>query len=636
MRMKRLGFAVIVTIIALVALALHARYYFPFIADDALISLRYAQRLAAGQGLTWNNGEWVEGYSNLLWVLCAAALKWLGVDLITAVRALGVVSTISAIAAIVYAHLPRTVLNATLLVIALLFLVLSAPIAVWSIGGMEQPVVAGLLAWAVVLCDRVLGKSARGIAALLLPGCLLALLSITRLDGVIFTWALIVALFLIEGLSVKSLIRAIALGFLPLIFVAGQLVLRLAYYGEWVPNTALVKFVPSSTHSVGGFAYLRDGAIAISPLIIAACVSAVISLKRNFRRSSTILILCPLVVWAAYVVLIGGDIFPAWRHFVPLIVLLAMLTATGAQWVGQFATRFAQLSVVIASLGLLLIFTTLQFRDSENFRAKSERWEWDGQVIGTLLKKAFGAQQPLMAIDPAGCLPYWSELPSLDMLGLNDYYLPRHPPSDLGQGPIGHELGDGKYVLDRHPDLVIFLLPTGNDRGYFLSGRQMQQEPRFHRDYTLVWFEGREPYAIRSRIWVRKESERIGIKRDGDRIHVPGFLLNGNPGTITYLDSSGSLVVPATKSTPARVTGLTVAPGRWRVEVDSSSAALEMRVRDEKMDATATHPMQNGAFLDLSQRTTDTTLVIDLAPVSDGAVEIRSITLLRESQSPKE
>ena len=83
---------IVATGVPLLVLAAHAYQYLPFIADDALISLRYSERLTDGQGLTWNDGERVEGYSNLLWVLLCAALGWLGLDMITAVRALGLAS----------------------------------------------------------------------------------------------------------------------------------------------------------------------------------------------------------------------------------------------------------------------------------------------------------------------------------------------------------------------------------------------------------------------------------------------------------------------------------------------------------------------------------------------------------------
>ena len=45
-----------------------------FLTDDAFISFRYARNLLEGNGLVFNPGERVEGYSNFLWVLELAAL----------------------------------------------------------------------------------------------------------------------------------------------------------------------------------------------------------------------------------------------------------------------------------------------------------------------------------------------------------------------------------------------------------------------------------------------------------------------------------------------------------------------------------------------------------------------------------
>ena len=46
------------------------RYW--WLADDAMISMRYGRNLAEGLGLVWNAGEKVEGYTNLLWTLFMA------------------------------------------------------------------------------------------------------------------------------------------------------------------------------------------------------------------------------------------------------------------------------------------------------------------------------------------------------------------------------------------------------------------------------------------------------------------------------------------------------------------------------------------------------------------------------------
>ena len=46
------------------------RYWVLF--DDGMISMRYALNLVNGLGLTWNQGEFVEGFTNPLWTLLMA------------------------------------------------------------------------------------------------------------------------------------------------------------------------------------------------------------------------------------------------------------------------------------------------------------------------------------------------------------------------------------------------------------------------------------------------------------------------------------------------------------------------------------------------------------------------------------
>ena len=99
---RALPFGIAVAL-ALVAIA---RDSWPWIADDAFISLRYAENLLAGHGLCWNPGERVEGYSNLSWVLSSAVLMALGVDPITAVRALALASSAATLLLLAFGRLP--------------------------------------------------------------------------------------------------------------------------------------------------------------------------------------------------------------------------------------------------------------------------------------------------------------------------------------------------------------------------------------------------------------------------------------------------------------------------------------------------------------------------------------------------
>src|SRR5262245_49032609 len=56
-----------VMLAAVVAFGVYRAAEAAWLADDAFISFRYARNWAEGQGLVWNPGERVEGYTNFLW-----------------------------------------------------------------------------------------------------------------------------------------------------------------------------------------------------------------------------------------------------------------------------------------------------------------------------------------------------------------------------------------------------------------------------------------------------------------------------------------------------------------------------------------------------------------------------------------
>ncbi len=140
-----------VPVLAAVPLLLwNAAYVMPYMPDDSLITARYAERLIEGKGLTWTDGERVEGYSNLLWTLAIAALGALGVDILDAARVLGVIGMTAVLVAIAFAYRPRSLAQLLTPTIAALLFAGAGPSGVWAIGGLEQPLVAALLAWALV------------------------------------------------------------------------------------------------------------------------------------------------------------------------------------------------------------------------------------------------------------------------------------------------------------------------------------------------------------------------------------------------------------------------------------------------------------------------------------------------------
>ncbi len=544
--------------VPLTALALHAAHYLPFIADDALISLRYADRLLAGHGLTWTAGEPVEGYSNLLWLLACAALGTIGIDLIDAARILGLAGMGGAITAVAWAfRSPAATLGGGL------FLALSGPIAVWAIGGLEQPFVAAGLAWTLALLARAGPAPWPRVA--LTAGLPLAAVCLTRPDAPLFTVIFAGCLVAMGGFRGRTWKTGVAFGLPSAVAVAGQLAFRLAYYGEWVPNTALLKAAHSRLDE--GLTWMGDGLLTLIPLLVCAGLGLHAALRRPEHRPVVVPALTGAVAWGLYVASVGGDIFPAWRHLVPLITLLAFPAAVGFLSLFESLQRGQRLAVGALSALVLAGFARGQLADEQNQRGLAERWEWDGLVIGHLLRDAFGDRDPYLAVTAAGCVPYFSGLRALDMQGLNDKHIARQPP--VARAMIAHDHGDGAYVLEKKPDLMIF----GGARGgppKFVSGSQLRTLPAFRTGYRMVRFEGHTPHKAISEPWIRLDG-KLGIEVRPDQITVPGYLFEGAVGV-----PSGGRGLKARLAKGARAAGPTLAvpAGQWRVALDPPDAPV--------------------------------------------------------------
>jgi len=564
--------------IPLIALFAHLLHYTPFIADDALISHRYAQRLLAGEGLTWTAGAPVEGYSNLLWVLLHAGLGLVGVDLILASRILGFACAALIIWSLIQLHPPPpsptnpTGQTAPSLAILAGGLSLAAcgPIAVWTIGGLEQPLVAALVAWALVRTRPLLDGETLDVNLSIRAGLPLGLLCLTRPDSPLIAAMFGLAVLLVGGVRQRAAWRsALALGVWPLVWTLAQLGFRLVYYGDWVPNTAHLKARWTRARFGEGIDYVLDGLESVIPLILLASLAIVAAVHGHRRGRVVVLVLIPLA-WLSYVASIGGDIFPAYRHLVVALLCLALLAAEGVAWAaaGLSPRRALAWGLVLAGLDYGLV--EMQRSEGANQRAIRERWEWDGEVMGPVFRDSFGERDPLMAVTAAGSLPYFSGLRALDMQGINDRHIARQP---AARGMIGHDHGDGAYVLDQQPDFMVFGQVIGG-RPKFVSGRQLRDDPRFERDYWLVHFEGFDPRRAESNAWVRLDG-KLGLVVGDDRIEIPPYLLEGSAGQqVGGAHMGARLPVGEAASSPP----ITIEPGRWAIELEPAGPPIELRV----------------------------------------------------------
>src|SRR5262249_21657932 len=141
---------------ALAAVMADALRYRGYLIDDTFISLRYARNWLAGNGLVFNAGERVEGYTNFLFVVLAAAALRLGLDPIRATKAVSLAAAALTIActAPIERRGPALWTRPRFLTAAVLLLLPLQAVAYWAIASFETMLFTALVTAAVACLMR--------------------------------------------------------------------------------------------------------------------------------------------------------------------------------------------------------------------------------------------------------------------------------------------------------------------------------------------------------------------------------------------------------------------------------------------------------------------------------------------------
>jgi hypothetical protein len=95
-----------------------------------------------------------------------------------------------------------------------------------------------------------------------------------------------------------------------------------------------------------------------------------------------------------------------------------------------------------------------------------------------------------VALNPAGIIPYYSQLPTIDMLGLNNVYIAHAGKRDYSLW-YAHQAGDGAYVLSQKPNIIIFTgLTLSAEPGDFISDQEIWASQDFKANYKLTEWSG--------------------------------------------------------------------------------------------------------------------------------------------------
>jgi arabinofuranosyltransferase len=466
------------------------------IADDAYITLTYARNLASGEGLVWAGGVKVEGYTDFLWVLIGAAAFKLDVDPVVMYRIVGISAGAGLLAA-VWAWNERYSVAEPWARLAPVLLAAMGPIAYWAIAGLEATAYASL-AFIATLAGLIGGRYA------IVSGVLFFLAALAHPDAVVL-FAPVSGYVLLKARrdgtwrEAFGLILAFAVPF-GLYWIA-----RWAYFGYPMPNTFYAKDTFSWEHIEDGFAYMRS----FAPLAgYFAAFLILRGLMKGLRdRPQASLLAVQLGLWLAYMLYVGGDFMELSRFLVPILPAFALLLQESG-WIVATQARFRKTAFgVSGAIAVAASVLWVSGMDFTNARVPIR----DGWKDMGLWLKAHSSPDDLIAVTAAGAIPFYSERPAIDMLGLNDVHIAHHGKVDDSM-TVAHKRSDGAYVLDREPVFIVVnniveqgQPLTGNDETVLENGMRMIgltsnaalfEDERFWTQYTRVRIVGMENHHV--------------------------------------------------------------------------------------------------------------------------------------------
>jgi hypothetical protein len=486
------------------------RYFSLF--DDAMISMVYAKNFVEGFGLNWARfGPPVEGFTCPLWVFAMIPVNVLPLALpvrslvVQVASAILLVANLFAVRSLVRAHF--TAPGAPHVMPAVALTAAYFPLVHWSLMGMETALQALLITVAVKLTLDIAHHRAQRFTAL---GAAIATALLVRPDMAIAMGACL-------AYVAPAARRARARQWLPgaaliAATVLGYEAFRLAYFGDWLPNTYYVKLTGTPVHvrAAHGLLSWLEFARPIALPLIAILLGA---LWLRPARPEFLLPLAIVGLHSLYAIYIGGDVYDffgaASRFLAPFVPLLFVL---GTGLVNEALARAPEAwrpvgrarsyllvgvcaALLLASNGLLEIQARRQLYsylgiDRPLFVDKHPKL-----VERTLRLTQLLEPDALVATSWAGIPPFFADrFRWVDFLGLSDRHIARGPAhrrltlDDQASFDPGHMKWDIPYIArEVRPDAI------------YLDGSMQNPIAVAAPDYELV--EGM--------YWLRRDSDKV-------------------------------------------------------------------------------------------------------------------------------
>ncbi|MEI2699865.1 MAG: glycosyltransferase family 39 protein [Microthrixaceae bacterium] len=457
---------------ALYVLAAIAAWVVRFVQDDAFITYRYARNLARGQGLVFNEGERVEGYTNFLWTVMHWLPERLGWSTPVFSQVVGIVVMVAAVA--VTLRLARRLFGSeSFAFLVALTLLANMSFLAYATGGLETMQQTLLVTSVAALLLPVTAtprpaETARRVGAGLCAG--LAIL--TRMDSAVLITVWVLAYLVAQWRRSRGAGNSVSTTFVAAVQIAGPAALlllpwfiwKLSYYGNLLPNTFYAKSAGNPVVPLlYGLLYLAVFFFSYAAFLL---IPRFLRLRHElFSVPGAHQVLAVVPVWCIYICLVGGD-FMEFRFMVPIMPVLAMVAAF-------LINSYRRTSLQVLLVGTLLVvsaahrpmptlipYPVLTFTELSHWPNESTTsWKGKGEFLAEQFPGGPDVEgQPKLAVAPLGVLPYFADLPTVDMLGLTDpvtartgYAIEPYYPGHVRMARVEHLVDQGVNLVLAQP-----------------------------------------------------------------------------------------------------------------------------------------------------------------------------------------
>jgi hypothetical protein len=422
--------------------------------DDVFIHFDFARQAARGHPFEWSPGNgYSSGGTSLLYPLLLAPGFWFGFRDTRIMHFAAVLACVSVLAVLLGSRrLFRELPPATKYL---------APPALLGIGALDWSLFSGmevaffLAVWALALVawdDLVHGEPGRAVAPTPLSGALAlgfanAVVVATRPEGMVVV--LVLSLTAARAIAKRHGVRAGANTFvLSLVFAAlvvvGQAIANRLLTGDWSAAGALVKLEMNDPHltrrevwdawvfhvryQIGRVTGYHVGGDLVRGSLLWALAALPFAFEKT--RLYAVVLWSQAVLWVLLVALNGQVRWQNERYTMPALawLLLSAALGVGAVLSHDFGpNRRARLFRVGSAASVLVVLFVLgesqiaRMRDQIWFFGRASRNILDQHVrTGRRLQSALPPPHRVLVGD-AGAIPYASDIPALDIVGLGGY-----------------------------------------------------------------------------------------------------------------------------------------------------------------------------------------------------------------------